>query len=88
MVNTATELLPGNTKICDSLALNKETIEGLFEDYIQTGIKKGEVNKNIDPKAMASMLFIHYNGIKVISKIRHDRKELLSTVQLMLSLLD
>ncbi len=88
VVNTTTELLPGDPEILKALSENKIAIERIFENYLSKGVQNGEISKTLDTKAFASLLFTQYNGIKVLSKISRNRQELSDSVSLMLGILD
>lgn len=87
-VNTTTELIPGDRKICSQLAENKTDFEKIFYDYLMLGIEKGEISRDKDVKALAAFLFTLYNGLKVVSKINPDKKELIASVKAGLAVLD
>lgn len=87
VVNTTTELTPGDGKIVRMLEENKKTYENLFLDYLKKGESKGQYQGK-DLKAIASLLFTLYSGIKVVSKIQTDRNEMMNAVNLALTLLD
>lgn len=87
VVNTTTELIPGDEKIVRMLEENKKTYENLFLEYLKKGEAQGEFQGK-DLKAIASLLFTLYSGIKVVSKIQTDKNEMMNTVNLALTLLD
>jgi len=88
VVNTTTELIPGEIKIVDVLATNKSTYEQLFYEYLKNGETKGQYKKGKDLKAIANLLFILYNGLQVVSKIKPNKKELTNSLDLVLELLN
>ncbi|MEK6477540.1 TetR/AcrR family transcriptional regulator [Catalinimonas sp. 4WD22] len=87
-VNTTTELIPGDQKICSQLSENKADFEKIFYDYLMSGIKKGEISPDKDAKALAAFLFTLYNGIKVVGKINPNKEELMASVKAGLAVLD
>ena len=88
VVNTTTELIPGDEKIFKILEENRKTFESIFLDYLKGGETKGQFKKGKDLTAIATLLFTLYNGLKVVSKVNSNKKELTSSVNQALSLLD
>ncbi|MCB1144805.1 MAG: TetR/AcrR family transcriptional regulator [Leptospiraceae bacterium] len=69
LVNSSTELLPGDTEIKEFLIENKRKIEEIFTNYLKEGMKKKEIHKIKHPEELATFLFTLYNGIGVVSKL-------------------
>ena len=88
VVNTTTELLPGNDEMKAIVAENKQYIQQILFDYLSSGVKKGDIAPNKDLKALAALLFTFYNGIRVISKIDHEDRDIDAAVTALLPLLD
>ena len=88
VVNTTTELVPGNQKMELILADHKEHIENLFVDFVQKGINSREISSNKNAREIGLMLFTLYNGIRVVSKIDTDVDKLKKVVDSGLSVLD
>lgn len=88
VVNTTTELVPGNEEILNILKENKEQVEHLFSTYLRKGKDTGQISSDKDLKAIASLLYTLYNGLRVVAKTQPDRNELMSSVRVALSLLD
>lgn len=86
-VNNTTELVPNNESCLDILSNNRQNFESLFYEYLLRGQKKGQLTECKNLKALASFLFVIYNGILVVSKIQPNKKELTDSVNLALSLL-
>ncbi len=87
VVNTTTELIPGDPKVYGIIEENRKTFEGLFFAYLKEGENKGQFEKGKDLKAIATLLFTLYNGMKVVSKVHSDKKELMQSVLQVLTLL-
>lgn len=85
-VNNTTELVPNNNECLEILSSNRRDFENLFYEYLKKGQAKGQISEGKDLRAMASYLLILYNGIQVVSKINTDKKELMDSVDLALSL--
>ncbi|MEO0571902.1 MAG: TetR/AcrR family transcriptional regulator [Bacteroidota bacterium] len=88
VVNTTTELVPGNQKIDRTLVEHKAHMEDLFITYIQRGIENGEIPAHKDAQEIGLMLFTLYNGIRVVSKVDTDTKKLQKVVDSGLSVLN
>ncbi|HFA47843.1 MAG TPA: TetR/AcrR family transcriptional regulator [Bacteroidetes bacterium] len=88
VVNTTTELIPGDQEIQAILKKNKATFENIFYKFLLSGEQSGEIPKGKDLKTMAGLIFTFYNGIKVVAKVQPNRKKLLASVDTFLTLLD
>lgn len=88
VVNTTTELIPGDHMACSVLETNKHTLEGLFHNYLKQGESRGQFKQGKDLKGIAKLLFLLYNGLQVVSKIKPNKKELMGSLNLALDLLD
>ncbi len=88
VVNTTTELVPGNEKMDQTLMQHKTTMEQLFVTYVQQGINNGEIPAHKDAQEIGLMLFTLYNGIRVVSKVDTDTKKLQKVVNSGLSVLN
>lgn len=88
VVNTTTELIPGDEKIFNMLKENRITFELIFLGYLQKGVADGQLSADKDLKSISSLLFTLYNGLKVVSKVNSDRSELVNSVKVALSVLD
>ena len=87
VVNTTTELIPNDKSLIKVIEDNKRDFETLFYEYLKKGKDKGQLKPNQDLRSLASLLFILYNGIKVVSKINPQKQELKSSIDLALTLL-
>ncbi|TAI47273.1 TetR/AcrR family transcriptional regulator [Flagellimonas allohymeniacidonis] len=88
VVNTTTELIPGDPNIHDILRGNMDQVAELFSTHIQKGINQGEINASKNARDIGLMLFAFYNGLRVVSKIDTDPDKLKDMVQAALSVLD
>ncbi|REE05493.1 TetR/AcrR family transcriptional regulator [Marinoscillum furvescens] len=85
-VNTTTELVPNDASCQEILEANRLAFERLFYDYLHTGQQSGQLDgKNL--RVLASMLYVTYNGLLVVTKIHTSKHELLEAANLTLSLL-
>jgi TetR/AcrR family transcriptional repressor of nem operon len=88
VVNTTTELIPGDKKIFEIIQENRKIFEAIFLNYLKSGEVKGQFKKGKDLPAIATLLFTLYNGLKVVSKVNSNKKELSNSIYQVLSLLD
>jgi len=88
VVNTTTELLPGDDELNDVLDHNRNTFEKIYYNFLQKGVESGEIPKGKDLETISSLLVTFYHGIKVVSKIKSNEQQLLKSVSTLLSLLD
>ena len=88
VVNTTTELIPGDATLLEILGENKSQLIALFSEYIQKGIKDAELSSTLDVEGTASMLFTFYNGLRVVAKVDPNPVKLQKMVDTALSVLD
>lgn len=88
VVNTTTELIPGDKKIFEIIQENRKTFEVIFLNYLKSGEVKRQFKKGKDLPAIATLLFTLYNGLKVVSKVNSNKKELSNSINQVLLLLD
>lgn len=86
-VNNTTELVPNDESCLKILSNNRRDFENLFVQYLKTGQKQGQLKECKDLESLASVLFILYNGLLVVSKIQTNKKELSNSVNLALSMI-
>lgn len=88
VVNTTTELVPGNEKMQETLLAHKNHVENLFIGYAQQGINNGEISSSKNAQELGLMLYTLYNGIRVVSKVDTDSQKLQKAINSALSILD
>jgi len=88
VVNTTTELVPGDIEIQKILKENEDTFVNIFYEFLLKGEQSGEISKGKNLKSIANLYYTLYNGIKVVSKVQPNSKKLLSSVDTVLTLLD
>lgn len=88
VVNTTTELVPNDDSITVTLEDNKSDFENIFFEYLQKGKDVGQITTNKDLRSIAALFYTLYNGLRVVSKVRPNKKKLSETVEVALSLLD
>ncbi len=88
VVNTTTELVPGDAAIAALLLQNKQDFEGIFLNFLQKGIETSEISPEKDLKAIAGLLFTLNNGLRVVAKVQADKESLMRVVDTALSVLE
>ncbi|MEX0362321.1 MAG: TetR/AcrR family transcriptional regulator [Allomuricauda sp.] len=88
VVNTTTELIPGDGELLQILNENKSNMEHFFTQCIQKGIARGEFHKDMDAESVAAMLFTLYSGMRVVAKVDPDPIRLKKMMDTGLSILD
>lgn len=88
VVNTTTELIPGDKAIHQVLSDNKTNVEALFINYIQKGINSGEFDASKDAESIGLMLFALFSGLRVLAKVDSNPDKLNLMVQAGLRVLD
>jgi len=88
VVNTTTELVPGDIEIQKILKENRDTFVNIFYEFLLKGEQSGEISKGKNLNSIANLYYTLFNGIKVVSKVQPNSKELLSSVDTVLTLLD
>ena len=87
VVNTTTELIPNDESLLKVLDDNKKNFQNLFYEYLRKGHEDGQFKTNQDLKSLSALLFTIYIGIRVVSKVNPNRKELSASIDVALSLL-
>jgi TetR/AcrR family transcriptional repressor of nem operon len=88
VVNTTTELIPGEEEMLKILQENKVVFEGIFYQFLLEGQKSGEISKNKNLKNISRLFYTFYSGLKVVAKVQTTPTELMSSVDEILMLLD
>ena len=88
VVNTTTELIPGEEEMLKIIQDNKKVFEGIFYAFLLKGQQNGEIPKSKNIKNISSLFYTFYNGLKVVAKVETNPKELMNSVDEILLLLD
>lgn len=88
VINATTELVPNDKEMLIVIQENKAFMIGIFENFLQSGVASGEISATKDIQNLASLLHTFLNGLKIISKTDSNEKELLDSVDIVLTLLD
>lgn len=87
VVNTITELIPNDESLIIVLEKNKQDFENLFYEYLLKGKEDGQLKTDQNLKSLSALLYTIYNGIRVVSKVSPNKKELAASIDVALSLL-
>lgn len=88
VVNTTTELIPGDDEMQTKLRANRDAMQKAFHGFLLKGAETGQISADKDLKTIANLLFTFFNGFRVIGKIADDAQELQTSVDTILQLLD
>lgn len=70
--NTTCELSNENEEVCSVLVNNMDENVKFFEMVIRIGQERGEIDGNKDPHDLAGHLFVFFNGLNIVSKLKPD----------------
>lgn len=87
VVNTTTELITNNESFLEILESNKKDVETVFCNYLKRGKEDGQLETIQDLKPIASLFYTLYNGIRVFAKVRPNKKQLIDSINVALSVL-
>ncbi len=87
VVNTTTELTPNDESLYRVLETNREDFMKIFFEYLKKGEDNGQLKSGQDLKSLAALFYTLYNGIRVVSKVNPDKKQLTGSIKIALSLL-
>lgn len=88
VVNTITELVPGDSMLQEKLIENSKKTEAFFATYIRNGIDNGTLTTTKNPETMAFALFTLFSGLRVMAKVEQDIEKLNETIDVGLTILD
>jgi TetR/AcrR family transcriptional repressor of nem operon len=88
VVNTTTELIPGEDGVLKMVQENKKVFEEIFYTFLLKGQQNGEIPKTKNIKNISSLFYTFYSGLKVVAKIEENPKELMRSVDEILLVLD
>lgn len=88
VVNTITELVPGDETLHKKLQQHTANTQHIFAEYIRKGIAAGTVKTSKDPETIAFTLFTLFSGLRVMAKVEENPKKLQEMIAIGLSVLD
>jgi TetR/AcrR family transcriptional regulator, transcriptional repressor for nem operon len=88
LTNATLEMLPDySATVGPFLESNLDTLEGLFTDVLQNGIRSGELPPDLNVPATARFLLSIVGGLNVVGKARPNREALDEIVEVGLTVL-
>jgi len=72
-INTMVELAPHDEKFAILTREHQMYLAAIFEETLQKGVSAGELNRELDAKAMSQTLVVSLIGLTVIMKSRPNR---------------
>lgn len=88
VVNTITELVPGDEILHKKLQQHTAHTQHIFAEYIRKGIAAGTIKTSKNPETIAFTLFTLFSGLRVMAKVEQNPKKLQEMVEIGLSVLD
>ncbi|MFJ6099498.1 TetR/AcrR family transcriptional regulator [Streptomyces sp. NPDC092359] len=88
VTNSAAELGPHDTKVARRVELSWEQIETLLHASLARARAGGELPADRDPRALARMLLVLMQGIRVVGKVSGDPARVRDATEQALTLLD
>lgn len=88
VMNSIVELIPGDEELMMMFLENKNYVQNIFYEHLRSGVEKGEIRAELDLKATAAFLYNNYSGIKMLSKIDKDRRNLYRIINTTMKVLD
>jgi len=86
-INTMVELAPHDEKFEILTREHQMYLSVIFQETIERGIQSGELEPNIDAKALSQALIVSLIGLTVIMKSRPNRSFVDNSIKVMLALL-
>jgi len=84
MVNTTTELLPGDEDIKAVLEQNKAHFISLFHGFLKTAHDRNELHSGANLHEKATLLFTFFNGLKVVTKLEQNHDTLKTSIDVLI----
>jgi len=88
VVNTITELVPGDEILHKKLQQHTAHTRHIFAEYIRMGMDNGTIKTSKNPETIAFTLFTLFSGLRVMAKVQQNEKKLREMVEIGLSVLD
>lgn len=88
VTNTAAELAPHDPAAARRVEISWEHIETLLHSAIVRAQAQGELSESRDPRALAHMLLVLLQGVRVVGKASDDPARVRDAAEQALSLLD
>lgn len=88
VVNSTTELVPGDDEMLKALSKNRASFEKVFFEFLQKGQATGEISPNKDIKTLSGLIYTVFSGLNVIAKLEKSPKKLMAQIDQIVGLLD
>lgn len=88
VVNSTTELVPGDDEMIKALAKNRASFEKVFFEFLQKGQTAGEIPSSKDIKTLSGLIYTVFSGLNVVAKLDKSPKKLMAQIEQVVSLLD
>ncbi|MEV4898313.1 TetR/AcrR family transcriptional regulator [Nonomuraea sp. NPDC055795] len=88
VVNTAVELAPHDTELARRVRVNWDFVEDSLAAALSRARERGELTEDKDPRALARLLLVVLQGLRVIGKASDDAARVRDAAEQALSLLD
>ncbi|MGK5697531.1 TetR/AcrR family transcriptional regulator [Streptomyces sp. URMC 128] len=88
VVNTATELAPHDTAACRRVEHSWDQLETLLHSALLRAQAQGELDEGRNPRALARMLLVLMQGLRVVGKASADPARVRDAAEQALALLD
>ncbi len=86
-INTMVELAPHDEKFEILTREHQMYLSVIFQETIERGIQSGQVETEVDAKALSQALIVQLIGLTVLMKSRPDRSFVNNTIEVILTLL-
>ncbi|GGF40878.1 TetR/AcrR family transcriptional regulator [Echinicola rosea] len=87
-VNCTVEFISHEAEFATLINQNKQRCETMLYHYLAAGVERNQISKDKDLRAIATLFFTFYNGLKVITKVDFDPSEFSRSVDALLKVLD
>lgn len=88
VVNSTIEFIPNEKEFAPLIQENKKQFEEIFLNYLLLGVERNQISEDKNLKAIASLFFTFYNGLKVVTKVDFDATVFSESIDSLLSVLD
>ena len=88
VVNSTTELVPGDDEMLKALSKNRASFEKVFFEFLQKGQATGEIPPNKDIKTLSGLIYTVFSGLNVIAKLEKSPRKLMAQIDQVVGLLD
>lgn len=88
VVNSTIEFIPNEKEFSSLIQENKKQFEEIFLNYLLLGVERNQISEDKNLKAIATLLFTFYNGLKVVTKVDFDIVVLSKSIDSLLSVID